>query len=94
MRHGGGEENGSPGTDGLRVCECGVEGWGRLHKGNPRVWKGGWRGKSRGRHSQTYHIYTSSGNTLDLAVFAHSAYSSWSLMAQNLLIRVMVVEKL
>lgn len=63
----------------------------QLHKGYPRVWKGGWKGKNGGRRggrsSQTYHDTQALGILL---ICAHIAYSYWSLMAENVLNRAIV----
>lgn len=59
----------------------------------PQGVEGGWRGKSGGRRggrsSQTCHDTPALGIRF---ICAHIAYSYWSLMAENVLIRVIVVE--
>lgn len=73
-------------------CRWGECGYTKATPGCGRGMEGEER-RTKGRTEQSnIPWYTSSGNTLDPALCAHIAYSYWSLMAENVLIRVIVVE--
>lgn len=81
--------------EGLRVCEECRRGECSYTKATPGCgWgDGGGRRQDEAEDRQSnIPWYTSPGNTLDLALSAHIAYSYWSLMAENVLNRAIMVK--